>query len=181
MFSVAPIKVAAPVVPVVVRVIAFCLPLNVAKSVALRYPSTKLVAAGIDTVPLVFTSGALKVSALCFPLNVFQSVELKNPLVETPDCNTCIDVPVPITAPVPPVMVRTAEVASVRFPFVSAGSLLLNVVQSVEDRAPLLVADAVGTFNVITGVVVPFATVLDKSVPVVPKVRAATLVTVPTN
>ena len=31
----------------------------------------------------------------------------------------------------------------------------------------------------ITGVVVPFATVLDKSVPVVPKVSAATLVTVP--
>jgi hypothetical protein len=64
MFRVAPIKVAAPVVPVVVRVIAFCLPLNVVKSVALRYPSTKLVAAGIDTVPLVFTSGTLKVSAL---------------------------------------------------------------------------------------------------------------------
>ena len=31
----------------------------------------------------------------------------------------------------------------------------------------------------ITGVVVPFATVLDKSMPVVPKVSAATLVTVP--
>jgi len=32
---------------------------------------------------------------------------------------------------------------------------------------------------VITGVVVPFATVLDRSVPVVPRVIAATLVTVP--
>ena len=31
----------------------------------------------------------------------------------------------------------------------------------------------------ITGVVVPFATVLDRSVPVVPSVSAATLVTVP--
>ena len=31
----------------------------------------------------------------------------------------------------------------------------------------------------ITGVVVPFATVLDRSVPVVPRVSAATLVTVP--
>jgi pentose-5-phosphate-3-epimerase len=41
-----------------------------------------------------------------------------------------------------------------------------------------LAALAVGTCSVITGVVVPFATVLDKSVPVVPKVRAATLVTV---
>jgi hypothetical protein len=80
----------------------------------------------MDTVPLVFTSGALNVSALCLPLNVFQSVELKNPLVEAPDWATCMVVPVPITAPVPPVMVRTADVASVRFPFVSAGSLLLN-------------------------------------------------------
>jgi len=42
-----------------------------------------------------------------------------------------------------------------------------------------LVALAVGTFNVITGVVVLFATVDDKSVPVVPKVKAATDVTVP--
>ena len=39
--------------------------------------------------------------------------------------------------------------------------LLLKVVQSVELNAPLFVALAVGTFNVITGVVVPFATVLD--------------------
>ena len=57
--------------------------------------------------------------------------------------------------------------------------LLLNVVQSVELNAPLLLADAVGTFNVITGVVVPLATVLVKSVPLVPNVIAATLVTVP--
>jgi hypothetical protein len=140
------------------------------------------VSVAVSATMLVWVATAIVVNELlAFPLNVFQSVELKNPLVETPDCATCIDVPAPITAPVPPVMVRTAEVASVRFPFVSAGSLLLNVVQSVEDRAPLLVADAVGTCNVMTGVVVPFATVLDKSVPVVPKVRAATLVTVPTN
>jgi hypothetical protein len=42
-----------------------------------------------------------------------------------------------------------------------------------------LVADAVGTFSVITGVVVPLATVELRSVPVVPKVNAETLVTVP--
>lgn len=60
-----------------------------------------------------------------------------------------------------------------------AGALLLNVVQSVDDRAPRLVADAVGTFNVMTGVVVPVVTDDDKSVPVVPMVKAATLVTVP--
>jgi hypothetical protein len=59
--------------------------------------------------------------------------------------------------------------------------LLLKVVQSVELNAPLLVALAVGTFNVITGVVVLLATVELKSVPVVPNVRADTLVTVPTK
>jgi hypothetical protein len=57
--------------------------------------------------------------------------------------------------------------------------LLLKVVQSVELNAPRFDADAVGTFKVITGVVVPVATVLDKSVPVVPSVSAATDVTVP--
>ena len=57
--------------------------------------------------------------------------------------------------------------------------LPLNVAQSADDKAPLLAADAVGTFKVITGVVVEFVTVLDKSVPEVPNVNAATLVTVP--
>ena len=46
--------------------------------------------------------------------------------------------------------------------------------------ALLFVADAVGTFKVITGVVVLVATVELKSVPLVPIVKAATLVTVPT-
>jgi hypothetical protein len=84
-----------------------------------------------------------------------------------------------MTALVPPVIVKTELVASVKFPFVNAGSLALNVVQSAALKAPLLAADAVGTFKVITGVVVPLATLEDKSVPVVPKVKAATLVTVP--
>jgi hypothetical protein len=140
MFNVAPISVATPEVPVVVRVIADC-----------------------------------------FTLKAVQSVELKYPLEDDPACDTCMVVPVPITAPVPLVIVKTDDVASVRSPLVRAGSLLLNVVQSAKDKAPRLVADAVGTFNVITGVVVLFTTLLDKSVPVVPKVRAATLVTVPTN
>ena len=75
-----------------------------------------------------------------------------------------------VEAPLEPVVVR-----------VIVFCLLLNVVQSAALNAPLLVADAVGTFNVITGVVVEFTTVELKSVPVVPKVRAATLVTVPTK
>ena len=57
--------------------------------------------------------------------------------------------------------------------------LLLKVVQSAALNAPRLVAEAVGTFSVITGVVVPLATVEERSVPVVPKVNAATEVTVP--
>ena len=57
----------------------------------------------------------------------------------------------------------------------------MNVDQSAAVNAPRLAAEAVGTFNVITGVVVPVATVDVKSVPVVPKVKAATEVTVPTE
>ena len=57
--------------------------------------------------------------------------------------------------------------------------LLLKVDQSAELSTPRLVAEAVGTFSVMTGVVVPVATVEDKSVPVVPRVSAATEVTVP--
>ena len=59
--------------------------------------------------------------------------------------------------------------------------LPLNVLQSALDKAPRLAALAVGTCKVITGVVVPLATVELKSVPVVPIVKAATDVTVPTN
>ena len=62
---------------------------------------------------------------------------------------------------------------------VSAFSFPLKVFQSVNDNTPLLLAEAVGTFNVITGVVVGLATELLKSVPVVPNVKAATDVTVP--
>ena len=63
---------------------------------------------------------------------------------------------------------------------VKALCLLLNVVQSALDNAPLFIALAVGTFKVITGVVVLVATLELKSVPLVPIVKAATLVTVPT-
>ena len=55
----------------------------------------------------------------------------------------------------------------------------LNVLQSALDNAPLFAALAVGTFSVMTGVVVPLATVLPKSLPDVPIVNAATDVTVP--
>ena len=57
--------------------------------------------------------------------------------------------------------------------------LLLNVVQSAADNAPLFKAEAVGTFKVITAAPVLPETVLDKLVPDVPNVKAATLVTVP--
>jgi hypothetical protein len=73
-----------------------------------------------------------------------------------------------VDAPDVPVVVR-----------VNAPCLLLKVDQSVGVNTPRLVADALGTFNVITGVVVPLATEEDKSVPDVPKVSAATDITVP--
>ena len=57
--------------------------------------------------------------------------------------------------------------------------MLLNVVQSAALKAPLFVAEAVGIFNVITGVVVDVAIEDEISVPVVPIVKADTSVTVP--
>ena len=77
--------------------------------------------------------------------------------------------PTNVAAPLVPVVVR-----------VIASCLPLNVLQLAELKAPLLVADAVGTFKVIAGVVVLLATLADKSVPVAPKLNE-TLVTVPTN
>ena len=56
--------------------------------------------------------------------------------------------------------------------------LLLNVVQSVDDSAPRLVADAVGMLRAITGVVVLLVALKDTSVPVVASV-VLTLETVP--
>ena len=73
------------------------------------------------------------------------------------------------------------ELEVVEFTLGTIPNLLLNVVQSALDNAPRLVADAVGTFNVITGVVVLVATDELKSVPVVPNVKADTFVTVPTD
>ena len=89
------------------------------------------------------------------------------PSVKLPDDVT---VPVkvkPLTVPVPATEVTVPE------------PLLLNVVQSAALNTPRLIAEAVGTFKVMTGVDVLLATVDDKSVPVVPRVSAATDVTVP--
>jgi hypothetical protein len=60
----------------------------------------------------------------------------------------------------------------------NAACLPLNVLQSAALNTHLLAALAVGTLSVITGVVVQLATDEDKSVQVVPRVKAATLVTV---
>lgn len=79
MFKVAPTKVDAPELPVVVKVIAFCLLLKVVKSAEAKYPFTEVVAAGIDIVPLVLTKGELKVKADCFALNIAKSVANKYP------------------------------------------------------------------------------------------------------
>ena len=64
---------------------------------------------------------------------------------------------------------------------VKADCFALKAVKSAALKAPLLLADAVGIFNVMVGLVVPFATVDVISVPVVPNVKAFTFVTVPTD
>ena len=94
------------------------------------------------------------------PLSVPPSIKLPEP----------VTVPVrvkPETVPVPLTLVTEPP------------PLLLNVVQSVELSAPRLVAEAVGTFKVITTFVVGLATVELKLVPAVPSVKAATLETDP--
>jgi hypothetical protein len=65
MFRVVPTRVAAPPVPVVVRVMVPCLPLNVFQSVEVRYPLADVVAAGIlitGVVPPVDDTGAVAVT-----------------------------------------------------------------------------------------------------------------------
>lgn len=108
-----------------------------------------------------------------------------------PDAAAEIAVPLPFKMPVmlvdsvsagvaPPLDVPARPLADTTETAVTVPEpLLLNVVQSAALKAPRLVAEAVGTFSVITGVVVPLATVEVRSVPVVPKVNAATEVTVP--
>jgi hypothetical protein len=81
---------------------------------------------------------------------------------------------VPVEVIVPP-LINPAVAIEVTVPL----PLLLKVVQSAALKAPLFKADAVGTFKVITGVVVLLATVDERSVPLVPNVKAATDVTVP--
>ena len=107
----------------------------------------------------------VSVIAPCLPLKVVQSVEVKYPFTDV------------VAAGILIVFIALLNGEE----NVKADSLLLNALQSADDNAPRLVADAVGTFKVIIGVVVPVATVELKSVPVVPKVSAATEVTVPTD
>ena len=108
-----------------------------------------------------------------------------------PDVAALIAVPLPLSNPVmvvdnvnagvaPPELLPANPFAETTETAVTVPDpLLLKVVQSAALKAPRLDAEAVGTWSVITGVVVPVATVLDRSVPVVPRVIAATLVTVP--
>lgn len=74
-----------------------------------------------------------------------------------------IVLPVALTKPVP----------------LMAACLLLNLVQSEADKTPLLVTEALGILSIMTGVEVPVTTEEDKSLPVVPSVNAAKLVTAP--
>jgi hypothetical protein len=104
---------------------------------------------------------------------VFQSVLFKAPVVLVSASLIPIVTPPEDALPV----IGEVELTLVIVPVLDV--LLLNVDQSVEDKAPLLVAEAVGTFKVITAAPEPPVTEEDKLVPVVPSVKAATEVTVP--
>jgi hypothetical protein len=64
--------------------------------------------------------------ALCFQLKVFQSVEVKYQELVVSACFTCIVEPLHITALVHQVIVKTDEVVSVKFHFVSVFSFQLK-------------------------------------------------------
>lgn len=96
---------------------------------------------------------------------MFQSVLDKYPLWVVSATCWAIEVPEPITEPVPDVITIPSVPTSVRFPIVKEDCLLLKVVQSEEDKAPLLETDAVGKLN--TWEPLPALTIA-KSVPEVP-------------
>ena len=179
-----PAKLLTPTLPVIVTLLAVLSVVNV-----IPVPATNVnVAVLLAAVTLVCPDTAIVLYIFCeLPKSVLVNVtapvllltlmpvpatadvtadnvppNVKLPLVENDPVNVN-----PLTVPVP--------LTDVTVPT----PLPLNVVQSAALNTPLFNALAVGTFNVMTGVVVPFAMVLVRSVPVVPNVIAATLVTVP--
>lgn len=114
-------------------------------------------------------------------LNVVQSAAVSKPRLVADDegkLSVITGVVVPVATEDEtsvPVVLKVKAATDVTVP----EPLLLNVVQSAEVSKPRFVADADGKLSVMTGVVVPVATEDDTSVPVVPKVKADTEVTVP--
>ena len=132
-----------------------------------------------DTIPPVQPTEVTVPEPL--PLNVVQSAAVSKPRLVADDegklsVMTGVVVPVAMEDETSvPVVPKVSAATDVTVP----EPLPLNVVQSAAVSAPRLVADADGRLSVMTGVVVPVATVDETSVPVVPKVNAATEVTVP--
>ena len=100
------------------------------------------------------------------------------PLIVTGVANLVAVAALPLIEPMM-VLLNVFEPVTVCIPASVISPFELNVIQSEADNKPLLEIEAVGIFNVIVGVVVPFVTLLLKSVPVVPNVKAAIEVTVP--
>ncbi len=88
---------------------------------------------------------------------MFQSVSVKAPVV------LVSAVSIPIVTPPEDALPVIGEVDPTLVIVPVFDVLLLKVDQSVEDKAPLLFAEAVGTFKVITAAPEPPETLLDKS------------------
>jgi hypothetical protein len=126
--------------------------------------------ATVPASPLADTTDTLATVPDPLLLKVVQSVADKYPSTDVVACG------IEMAGAAPPLLTTGAvPVTLVTVP----EPLLLKVVQSAALNAPRLAADAVGTFSVMTGVVVGFATVELRSVPAVPSVSAETDVTVP--
>lgn len=187
------VKVVAPVPPFVTEiVVAFQVPVPMVPTVVIAADPIEG-AAPIVLYEIVLAADPLNVEPVASPFPLLLIVKLLTvfveklilalpskdvPLIVTAVANLDAVAAFPLIDPIIGLLkvfvpVTVCAPASVMSPFE------LNVDQSVADNKPLLVIEAVGIFKVIVGVVVPFATVLLKSVPLVPKVKAATAVTVP--
>ena len=185
--------VVAPVPPLATAIVVpFQVPLEMVPKVVIEVEPAKG-AAPIELYEIVFIAEPLNVFPETSPepilLKVKAFVVLTEilifplpsndvPLIVTGVANLVAVAALPLIDPMM-VLLNVFEPVTVCIPASVISPFELNVDQSVADNKPLLVIEAVGIFNVMVGLVVAFATLLVISVPVLPRVKAATEVTVP--